>query len=56
MINGAYDEVQGFSSAPFFEEIQKVKWVTLTESAHMGMWDERDKFVEVVATFLQSKA
>ncbi|KAL2037445.1 hypothetical protein N7G274_009725 [Stereocaulon virgatum] len=52
LINGKYDEVQDVAVAPFFEQISKVKWVTLEQSSHMGHFEERKRFMEIVGRFL----
>ena len=54
LINGRYDEIQDIAVAPFFEHIPKVKWVTLEKSSHMGQFEEREKYLEVLARFLLS--
>jgi L-proline amide hydrolase len=52
LINGKYDEVQDVAVAPFFEQIAKVRWVTLEQSSHMGHFEERTRFMEIVGGFL----
>lgn len=54
MVNGRYDEAQDSCMAPFFERIPKVKWVQLAESAHMGHFEERERFMQVVGGFLSA--
>ena len=53
LINGAYDEATDLCMRPYFEKLQKVKWVTLPNSSHMSIWEERDKYMEVVNGFLE---
>jgi len=50
--NGAFDEAQDPVIAPLFQHIPKVKWYTFTQSSHMAMWEERDKFMQIVGDFL----
>ena len=52
LINGRYDEVQDVAVAPFFKRISKVRWVTLEKSSHMGHFEERERFMEIVGQFL----
>ncbi|EMD39056.1 hypothetical protein CERSUDRAFT_46884 [Gelatoporia subvermispora B] len=52
VINGRDDISQDFVVAPFFEKIQKVKWVTFERSSHMPFWEERERFMQLVGDFL----
>ncbi|KAF2450249.1 proline-specific peptidase [Karstenula rhodostoma CBS 690.94] len=52
LLNGRYNEMTDDVVKPWFEKIEKVKWITLEKSAHMGHWEERDRYVQVVADFL----
>ena len=52
LINGKFDEAQNVSMQPFFDEINRVKWVTLENSSHFGHVEESERFVEVVGEFL----
>nr|GAT43828.1 proline iminopeptidase [Mycena chlorophos] len=55
LLNGAYDEASDATVYPFFERISgPVRWVTLSESSHTAHWEERDRFMELVAGFLKS--
>ncbi|KAF7297041.1 Proline iminopeptidase [Mycena indigotica] len=57
LINGAYDEARDSTVYPYFEKISgPVRWVTLAESSHMCHWEEREKFMELVAGFLNRNA
>ncbi|KAF7300181.1 Proline iminopeptidase [Mycena kentingensis (nom. inval.)] len=54
LINGAHDEARDTVVYPFFEKISgPVKWVTLADSSHMSHWEERERFMELVAGFLK---
>ena len=55
LINGRYDLITDVAVMPYFERIPKVKWVTLEKSSHMGHWEERLRFMEIVAGFLNAK-
>ena len=52
LINGRYDEVTDASVEPWFKHIPKVKWITLENSSHMSHYEERERFMQVVGTFL----
>lgn len=52
VLNGAYDEVQDSCVAPFFEHIPRVKWCVLAESSHMGQYEERNRYMQIVRDFL----
>jgi len=52
VINGRYDGASDKAVMPFFKLIPHVKWYTLAESSHMGPWEEREKFMELVSEFL----
>ncbi|RAH80373.1 proline-specific peptidase [Aspergillus japonicus CBS 114.51] len=55
LINGKYDEAQDSTVAPFFWAIDKVKWVTLAESAHCPQFDEPEKYLQVIRDFLGAR-
>ena len=55
LLNGKYDMAQDFVVQPFFDRIKKIKWLTFQNSSHVPMWEEREKFMEVVEHFLQSE-
>ena len=52
LLNGAYDEAADSSVMPLFKLIPKVKWFTFAESSHMPHWEEREKYMKLVADFL----
>ncbi|KAI0886579.1 proline-specific peptidase [Annulohypoxylon maeteangense] len=52
LLNGRYDEVMDFVVEPFFKTINKVKWVTLENSSHTSMWEDRERFMQLVGDFL----
>lgn len=53
VINGRADRSQDFVNEPFFRYIPKVKWVTFENSSHTPMWEERQKYMELVSDFLE---
>ncbi|KAI0352886.1 prolyl aminopeptidase-2 [Trametes cingulata] len=52
LLNGAYDEATDSTVLPLFKAIPKVKWYTFPESSHMPLWEEREKYMSLVAEFL----
>ncbi|KAG6899352.1 hypothetical protein C0993_011043, partial [Termitomyces sp. T159_Od127] len=52
VINGRKDISQDFVVRPFFDRIQKVKWVTFENSSHAPFYEERVKYMSLVADFL----
>lgn len=54
LINGAYDEATDYVVQPYFDKIEKAKWVQFGQSSHMPHIEERDRFMEVVSQFLKA--
>ncbi|CAI6281707.1 unnamed protein product [Periconia digitata] len=54
LINGVEDEAQDVAMQPFFDLIQKVKWVTLDHAAHLSHVDRREKYMKLLDSFLGS--
>ncbi|KAI0722903.1 prolyl aminopeptidase-2 [Earliella scabrosa] len=52
LLNGAYDEAGDNCVKPFFKAIPKVKWFTFANSSHTPHWEEREKYMCLVADFL----
>ncbi|KAJ7454051.1 proline iminopeptidase [Mycena galericulata] len=52
VINGKWDISQDFVVKPFFDKINKVKWVTFEHSSHLPMWEERERYVQIVKDFM----
>lgn len=52
VVNGRADMAQDFVCAPFAKHIKNVKWVTFEGSSHTPMWEEREKYMELVRNFL----
>lgn len=53
LLNGKYDEVMDFVMEPFFRVINKVRWVTLPNSSHVSMWEDRERYMQLVGDFLE---
>ncbi|KAI0475482.1 Alpha/Beta hydrolase protein [Xylariaceae sp. FL0804] len=52
LINGRYDEVMDFVMAPWFQHIPKVKWVTLENASHSGLWEAQERYLQLCGDFL----
>ncbi|KAI0919674.1 hypothetical protein AcV5_001673 [Taiwanofungus camphoratus] len=54
VINGRNDVARDFVVAPFYQKIANVKWITFGNSSHTPFWEERERYMQVVGTFLSS--
>ncbi|KAI0151383.1 Alpha/Beta hydrolase protein [Pestalotiopsis sp. NC0098] len=54
LLNGRYDEVPELCVEPWFRAIPKIKWVVFENASHMSHWEERERYMELVGTFLTS--
>lgn len=52
LISGKYDGVPASTMQPFFDGIEKVKWVIFPESSHFPHMEEPEEFLKVVGGFL----
>lgn len=52
LLNGAEDEAQDVAMQPFFDHIEKVKWITLDNAAHFSHVDQREKTMTHLRAFL----
>lgn len=52
LINGKYDEAQDSTVQPFFDYIEKVKWIKFDESSHCPQLEETDAYLKAVNEFL----
>ncbi|KAL5492915.1 hypothetical protein ACEPAI_4363 [Sanghuangporus weigelae] len=53
IMNGVDDEAQDESMQPFFDKIPKVKWVRFEKSSHMPFYEEKERYFEVLGSFLR---
>ncbi|THH13063.1 hypothetical protein EW146_g7119 [Bondarzewia mesenterica] len=53
LLNGEHDFETDEVCAPFFWGIDKIKWVKFAKSSHMPHWEERERYIEVVGSFLR---
>ncbi|KAH9843848.1 proline iminopeptidase [Rhodofomes roseus] len=51
--NGAYDEAADSVIAPVWKALPRVKWYTFPDSSHMAQWEERAKFMQVIAGYVK---
>lgn len=54
LLYGRYGHSQEKALKPFFESIPRDRWVTLENSSHMGSWEERKRYIELMGDFLSS--
>ncbi|KAI0393938.1 Alpha/Beta hydrolase protein [Xylariaceae sp. FL0594] len=52
LLNGTEDEAQDVAMQPFFDHIDKVKWITIDGAAHFAHVDQREKYMEHLRSFL----
>lgn len=52
VINGKKDISQDFVVQPFFDKIQKVKWVTFENSSHSPFIEETERYMKLASEFL----
>jgi len=52
LTHGEDDEAQDVCQAPFFQKIEKVRWVTFASCSHMAHFEQRDRYFEIVGKFL----
>jgi len=52
ILHGRYDQVQDIPVTTLFELIPRVRWVTMENSSHMGFFEERERYMELVGGFL----
>ena len=52
LINGRHDAADTQAMMPFFKQLTKVKWVTLDAASHMPIWEEKERYLEIIGDFL----
>lgn len=53
VVHGIADISQEFVNRPYFQNIPKVKWVTLPNSSHTPMWEEPERYISLLNDFLK---
>ncbi|KAJ7096082.1 proline iminopeptidase [Mycena epipterygia] len=56
LTNGEHDYMANSVCAPFFWGIDRIKWVKFANSSHTPHWEERERYMCVVAAFLEHGA
>ncbi|KAH8900807.1 proline-specific peptidase [Thozetella sp. PMI_491] len=56
LINGQYDEVSDLCMEPWFANIPRVRWVTLSDASHMSHHEQGERFLKLCADFLFVKS
>lgn len=54
LLSGRYDEATPATVQPFFDGIADVRWEIFESSSHMPFVEERERYMEVLGTFLAS--
>lgn len=52
LINGQYNQAQEIAVLPFFQKIPRVKWVQFAHSSHTPIYEETERYMQVVGDFL----
>ncbi|KAI1174992.1 Alpha/Beta hydrolase protein [Nemania sp. FL0916] len=52
LMNGRYDEVGELCVEPWFRSIPRIKWVVYENSSHMPHLEERERYMQLVGTFI----
>ncbi|KAM3088750.1 hypothetical protein ACMFMG_000380 [Clarireedia jacksonii] len=52
LLNGSEDEAQDVAMQPFFDKIEKAKWIVIDDAAHFIHVDQREKFMKHLEVFL----
>lgn len=55
VINGTAEGATDEAVRPFVEGIKGAKWVKLEKSTHMPMYEEPERYFEVLREFLESR-
>ena len=54
IVNGDQDGSTDIANQPLFDRIEKAKWVTIDNAAHMTHIDQRKKFMKHLKSFLDA--
>ncbi|GAM91109.1 hypothetical protein ANO11243_091560 [Dothideomycetidae sp. 11243] len=52
IVNGEYDVADQGCNQPFFDNIPKVRWITMREASHLPFLELREEYIKLVAQFL----
>ncbi|KAJ7136101.1 proline-specific peptidase [Mycena epipterygia] len=52
LISGKYNQAQDIAVLPFFRKIPKVKWIQFAQNSHTPIFEEKERYLEVVGYFL----
>ncbi|KAK2605991.1 hypothetical protein QQS21_003617 [Conoideocrella luteorostrata] len=52
LMNGVQDEAQDVAMQPFFDHIEKVKWIRLDNAAHFSHVDKREQYMQHLSAFI----
>ncbi|CCM06142.1 uncharacterized protein FIBRA_08392 [Fibroporia radiculosa] len=52
LINARDDSAQDIGLIPFFEKVARVKWIQFAHSSHTPLFEERERYMEILGNFL----
>lgn len=52
LINGSDDQAQDLVVLPFFQRLEKVKWVTIDNASHNPLLEQKAKVINIISSFL----
>ncbi|PBK80642.1 proline-specific peptidase [Armillaria gallica] len=53
-ISSPQDEVQEVAVMPWLSRVPKIEWAKLVNSSHLGMYEEKDRYLRILKGFLDS--
>ncbi|PBK92785.1 proline-specific peptidase [Armillaria gallica] len=53
IVSAPNDEVQDVAVMPWFLKVPKIKWLELSNSTHLGLYEEMDRYLRVLRQFLE---
>ncbi|KAG7447365.1 proline-specific peptidase [Guyanagaster necrorhizus] len=54
IVSAPNDEVQNVAVMPWFLRVPKIKWLELANSTHLGLYEEKDRYLQVLEEFLEA--
>jgi len=52
LVSGRFDESTPAVNQPFFDNIPDVRWEILEQSSHMPFFEEPERYLDIVGSFL----
>lgn len=54
IVSAPNDEVQDVAVMPWFLRVPKIKWLEFANSTHLGLYEEKDRYLHVLKQFLEA--